>query len=569
MNIIKKTLPLAAAIATAAALSSCIDDNDPLSYITPEQLESMSSSQAAMLNGIVAFTNDLNTYGGSGVYQYYLNDWGYPCQMYYRDVLTSDFPLHDGAAYAYWQYSEQSLNLNSESTYTYNYYYQFIHNCNELIAKIDPETASDESKHYLGCALAFRALCYFDMARLFEYQNTGYDAYDSQATEVLGLTVPIADENSTEAELRNKARAPFYTMYRFIHNDLTNAVQYLDGYARPDGNHPNQAVAYGMLARFWLEVATRFYKTPTDLTTQLAHESDDDGYAALGVTTVEECYKNASKYAQLAEDGFTPMTQTEWTNASTGFNTATNAWMLYCSISTQEQEGYYYSSWMGSLCTEATWAMPQIGNCYREIGSWLYGKIGSNDWRKNSWISPNDAGKEPASKYNIAEGTSEKFASYPAYANLKYRARDVDDYIEGMKCDMPMMRVEEMYFIDAEATAHTDGVSAGVQKLKNFINTYRYTKSSYNCKASTMDDFTTELITQKRIEFWGEGLTFFDLKRLKMAVLRSQNTNYADSYLQDSKDGYVCPTHNLFIPEYAKELNTGLVLNPNCTGWND
>lgn len=575
MKIIKKSLPIVVSGAMSLALSGCIDETDPINYITPEQVEAMTSSQEAMLNGIIAFTNDLNTYGGTGDYAYYLNDYGYPCQMFYRDVLTADFPLHDGAGYAYWQYSEQSLNLNSESTYTYNYYYQFINNCNSLIKQINPETASATSLHYLGCALTFRALCYFDMARLFEYQNTGYATFDDKANDVKGLTVTIADENSTETELRNKARAPFYTMYRFILTDLTNAAKYLEGYSRPDTNHPDVSVVYGLMARFWLEVATRFNNAPEDLTTQLSHESDNDGYVGLGISTANDCYANASKYARLAESGYTPMTEDQWTDPNTGFNTANSAYMLCCSISAMEQEGYYYSNWSGSICTEATWGMPQIGNCYREIGSYLYGKIGSKDWRKKSWIDPNDAGKAPGTKYRLQEWTedtvsyTDKFTSYPAYANLKMRPRSATDYITGMYSDTPMMRVEEMYFIDAEATAHTDGVSAGVAKLQTFMNTYRYTNNGYKCSASTFNAFNTEMLIQKRIEFWGEGLIFFDMKRLKQPVLRSLSTNYGDAYKQDSKDGYVCPTMNLFIPEYAKELNVGLVLNPDCTGWQD
>lgn len=583
MKIIRKSLPLIATGLLTVTLSGCIDDTDPISNITPDQVEGMTSSQEALLNGVLAFTNDLNSYGGTGDYAYYLNDWGYPCQMYYRDVLTADFPLHDGAGYAYWQYSEQSLNLNAESTYTYNYYYKFIKNCNGLIERIDTASATATSLNYLGCALTFRALCYLDMARLFEYQKTGY-SFDADATEVLGLTVPIVDETTTETELRNKERAPFYTMYRFILTDLTHAANYLDGYTRPNGNYPDLSVVYGMMARFWLEVATRFDQTPEDLTTLLAHDSDDDGYVSLGVSSTKECYENASKYAQLAEQGYTPMTEDEWTNPETGFNTATDGWMLYCSISTQEQEGYYFSNWTGSLCTEATWAMPQIGNCYREIGSYLYNQINRYDWRKQSWINPSDAGSAPGSKYRLQtwsetdESTGEvttsadKFTSYPAYANLKMRTRSATDYITGMFSDTPMMRVEEMYFIDAEATAHVEGVSAGVAKLQSFMNTYRCTSGRYTCSSSassSLNNFTNELLLQKRIEFWGEGLTFFDLKRLKKAVLRTLNTNYGDDYLQDSKDGYVCPTMNLFIPEYAKELNTGLVLNPNCTGWDD
>ena len=50
------------------------------------------------------------------------------------------------------------------------------------------------------------------------------------------------------------------------------------------------------------------------------------------------------------------------------------------------------------------------------------------------------------------------------------------------------MRMEEMKFIDIEATAHLDGVAAGVTALKHFINTYRYTDNSYQANnATTME----------------------------------------------------------------------------------
>jgi len=584
MNILKKVLPLFATGMMTITLCGCVDEVEPTNYVTPEQLSGMTSSQSSLLGGIVAFTVDYNTTNGTGVYQYYLNDWGYPCQMHFRDILTADIPLDKSVQYTnYWTYAEQSLSLISESYYTYYYYYHFINNCNNLIGMIDPATASTTSLNYLGCALTFRALCYFDLARLFEFKSTGYTSLDAKAADVKGLTVSIVKENTTETEMRNNPRVPFYTMYRFIYNDLKNAETYIAGYNRPNKNYPNLSVVYGMMARFWLELGSRFDSSSADLTAQLEHENDEDGYAKLGISSANDCFANASKYARLAEEGYSITTKSQWTNSSTGFNTATDSWMWDCSVSTQEQESSTWSSFLGTMCTEATWAMGLTRSGYREIGSWLYNQISDNDWRKLSYLSPDDAGKTPnddnalASKYNLAswtitENSSTKtntsvFNSYPEYANFKFRTRDNTDYIEGLKCDIPMMRVEEMYFIDAEATAHTSGVAAGAAILQNFINGNRYSSGSYTCSASTMDEFNKEIVLQKRIEFWGEGLALFDMKRLKQAVLRSQNTNYADSYLQDSKEGYVCPTMNYFITEYAKTQNTGLILNPDCTGW--
>lgn len=561
-------------------LNSCMDEVQPVSYLTAEQVEASSTAQKSLLDGIVAFMNTYNTWGGD---EYYTNDWGYPCQMMFRDALTADFPA-TASNYNYWANVETSQQLESAAYYTYKFYYTAINNCNLLVGNINPEGATTTELNYLGCALTFRALFYFDMARMFEFQKTGYSSLDASAEAVDGLTVSIVTDKTTDAEMKNNPRAPFYTMYRFILTDLNDAEEYLSGYKRTNGTYPDRSVVYGMKARFWLELASRFDKTPADLTTQLSHENDDDGYDALGITTANECYEQAAHYAQLAESGYTPMSESEWRDPSTGFNTATDAWMFYGSVTTKEQEGNYYSSLMGTVCTEAYWGMPQYGEgTYRMIGSALYNKMGSGDWRKLSWISPDDAGKTPDSsngiedKYQLAEWSNDdgsvtstsKFSEYPAYANLKYRTRSCSGYLEGMLCDIPFMRVEEMYFIEAEALAHTNGVATGVAKLNSFMNSYRYTDGSYNCTASDIDSFTDELISQKRIELWGEGLSMFDYKRLKMAVKRTANTNYADNCLIDSKDGYVCPAMNYYILDYAVNSNPAIIQNPSCTGWNN
>lgn len=578
MKIYSKILPVMAA--ATMALSGCMEEVDSFAYVSKDQVEEMENAQEYMVNGLAAFFVDNNTWGATGSSAYYLNDFGYPAQMFFRNVLTDDYPISEGASFNYWMAVEQSTELRWTPYYTYNYYYTFAKNCNNLISVIDPEAASSESLHYLGCALAYRALCYFDMARLFEYKETGYATLDNAATadSVFGLTVPIATEDMTEEQLRNNPRVPFYTMYRFILSDLDKAEEYLEGFSRSNGNYPNQAVVYGLKARFWLELASRFENSDTDLQTQISHEGDEDGYAALGITTAKECYQKALDYAQKAQSGFTPMTKEEWTNQSTGFNTAANGWMLYCSVSTSEQIGYYYSSFIGTICTEAEWGMPQYGSSYRGISSYLYGKIDDNDWRKLSWISPDDAGntKKPFKSTREVEGLEDKyqaaadsatFMNFPAYANLKFRTRSVDDMTAGMLCDIPLMRVEEMYFIEAEATAHINGYAAGYSVLKSFLDTYRYEDGAYSSQVSDIASFQNQLMIQKRIEFWGEGLTMFDMKRLNIPLRRSNSDNYSDAYQTDSKDNFVCPAMNYYLMDYAKNQNAALVLNPDCSGW--
>ena len=94
------------------------------------------------------------------------------------------------------------------------------------------------------------------------------------------------------------------------------------------------------------------------------------------------------------------------------------------------------------------------------------------------------------------------------------------------------MRVEEMYFIEAEARAH-ENLGEGIRLLNEFMNGHRIVGGGYDCTnmSSSVESFTNELMLQKRIEFWGEGIVMFDMKRLDMSSKRGYvGTNAPSSY---------------------------------------
>jgi hypothetical protein len=82
------------------------------------------------------------------------------------------------------------------------------------------------------------------------------------------------------------------------------------------------------------------------------------------------------------------------------------------------------------------------------------------------------------------------------------------------------MRIEEMYFIEMEAELNISGLAKAQELLNDFMQTYRY--STYDCslKTLTTEAYIKELMLQKRIEFWGEGILFFDYKRLNQGITR-------------------------------------------------
>ncbi len=556
---------------TVCGLTGCIEETTPKNEATPSQISSSSKSLEYLANSLPAFLTTWNTYGST----YYTEDWGYPCQMYMRDLLGEDFPANDNG-YNYWLYIEDGSTLRYAYYYPYYYYYTFIKNANNVISasKSAVEGGNDSAKPYLGQGYGYRAMLYLDVSRLYEYRLTGVKSLDDEAKKdsVIGVTVPIVKETTTAKELTNNPCAPFYTMYRFIMNDLNLAEEALDGYNRSIVAFMDKSVIYGLKTRLWLTMASRFEQSSEDLAKQIEADKNEDGYGTLGITSANDCFAKAAEYAEKAinSNGYRPLTDIEWSNPETGFNSANRSWMFGTLVNSKEQINT--ASWytfLGWMCSEATWAMPYNYKTYRCIGKALYDKIGKKDWRRNSWVNPDDAGLSYVPSNYESNMADADWANLPAYANIKFRAGsgDLDDLTTGLIASLPLMRVEEMYFDYIEAIAHTRGVADAAAALQDFVNTYRYTDGSYTCTAKDMDSFIDALMVQRRIEFWGEGLVFFDYKRLNLPVQRHYSgSNYEANYQLNSYKGHVAPWMNYMIPEDEKDRNPAVVIAPNPSG---
>ncbi|WP_373832246.1 RagB/SusD family nutrient uptake outer membrane protein, partial [Bacteroides heparinolyticus] len=264
------------------SISSCIEETFPQSgTATAQQVAESPAAQMGQINAIVNFVNAYNAYG-----QYYSFDFGYSAFGITRDVMCEDFYVYD-AYYDYFSSFGRCRNLSASSmgNAIYYYYYKFLNNTNNLLRVVDEATAGETSKRYIGIAKTFRAMIYMDMARFYEYKKTGIAKLDDEAREngVYGLTVPIVTEQTTETDARNNPRAPFYTMYKFILDDLESAGALLNDYVRPRKNLPDKAVVNGLKARLWLEIATRTEKSPEDLSAIKEHVSQE-------VTSAADCY---------------------------------------------------------------------------------------------------------------------------------------------------------------------------------------------------------------------------------------------------------------------------------------
>ena len=547
MNKIYKLMVLV--LGAAVLATGCIKETFPTNGATQDQVAQSGSALEALVGAIAV--NMAYPYSAFGSSQNYGFDFGYPGLLCAMDACTGDVICTAGdeaAGYDWFWYWERGTMLGPTQglcAFPWNTYYSFMKSCNDVIAMVDTsKELTDGAKLSLGSAKAIRACFYLDMARQFEALEVTDDAaagkYD--ISEVEGLTVPILTEKTTEEMARNNPRAKRDKMFEFILGDLDDAEMLLKD-IKVKKTLPSKAVVYGLKARayLWLGQFDENYKN---------------------VKTGEEAYKEAAKYARMAitESGATIMTEGEWLNPTSGFNKANNAWLWYLP---QTAEGITnlvnYIAWRSS---EATWG---YGGkfVFEGVNTNFYNRMSESDWRRKAFVgaSPEAWYKKYSSLTNLTE---EQFLEkVPPYANMKFHPANGNtvSYTIGNVTDVPLMRVEEMYLIEAEATAQYNETE-GKRLIEEFM-AHRNPKYSANGVSNLID----EIIFQKRVELWGEGIVFYDFKRLNMGIQSGyEGTNVpTDSRVNVSGRA---PWWNFCIPESEVLQNPALEgkNNPNPDG---
>lgn len=478
-------------------------------------------------------------------------DFGYPGIFGATDRMVGEvFPVSQNLPggnqyYDRWQawlYPDMGgLSATGWTDFFYLNYYQFIYSANEVISIA---SQSESGGVALGIAKAFRAMCYLDMARMYDplpAKAPDRPSYESELEAVKGLTVPIVREGATLEQLENNPRATREEMFNFILSDLTDAESLLADYQPASKNMPSQAVVYGLLARtyLWLGGFEETYE---------------------GFVTGTEAYKKAAEYARKAinASGCTILTESQWLDPKTGFNTVNNAWM-WAMIQTTDTVLNNLLSWAAHMSLEAVYGYGY--GAQPGISIFSYERISDTDFRKKSYVT---ADRSYAAAQPYMSLTEEEFKTVAPYASYKFHTAggEKSNFTIANVVDIPMMRVEEMYLIEAEATAHYDEATARTL-LTSFM---AHRDPNYRIPAATTD-LVEEIIFQKRIEFWGEGIIYYDMKRLNMSMHNADTGTNAPSGAIISTDGRA-PWWNCVIPLGAVQQNIALtnMNNPDPTG---
>ena len=216
-------------------------------------------------------------------------------------------------------------------------------------------------------------------------------------------------------------------------------------------------------------------------------------------------------------------------------------------------------SWAAHMSLEAVYGYGY--GAQPGISIFSYQRMSDTDFRKKSYVTP-DQSYAAAQPYMSL--TEEEFKTVAHYASFKFHTAggEKSNFTIANVVDIPLMRVEEMYLIEAEATAHYDEATARTL-LTSFM---AHRDPNYRIPAATTD-LVEEIIFQKRIEFWGEGIIYYDMKRLNMSMHNADTGTNAPSGAIISTDGRA-PWWNCVIPLGAVQQNIALtnMNNPDPTG---
>lgn len=303
-------------------------------------------------------------------------------------------------------------------------------------------------------------------AQALIYRAWGYH----QLVQIYGKRYIAGQQNTqlgvpvyTEVVFTAKARNTVEDVYTQINSDLDNAIILLDGYSRTNKSHMDQSVAKGLKAR---------------------------------VALAQGNWSVAQKFAEEARAGYKFMSTQQQLE---GYNDYTNPEYMWGSHVQSDQTLYWYSYYAYMACNFTTTDIICIPKS-------LYNTISDTDIRKNLWWpTAGNNGPKPAMINPTLFPTN--------YMNSKFLSAGSGD----TRGDFPYMRTAEMYLIEAEAYTRLGKNTEARSVLFLLANNRdpKYTKSTKTDAA-----LLEEILLQRRVELWGEGFRWFDLKRMNVPMKR-------------------------------------------------
>lgn len=392
---------------------------------------------------------------------------GEPGQIICREALGDDMTWdtqswHKG-------FLNWSFPTNATSANNYNFwetYYKFILNANMILESLEANYANSTepmAKYIKGETLVIRAWSHFQLVQMYAQSYRDGDANSQPG-------VPYRLKANVEPMARNTV-AEVYTL---INKDLDEAISLLSGYEAKDINHYTEASAMGIKARVLL--AQQKYAEAADMSAKAIEAAKAMGRAI--------------------------MKPDELMNGFSDLSTKTKE-PIYSALTQDDQTVYFYSFY-----AYMSWNFnsSSVRTGIKCINQETYDRMSPTDLRRQ-WWDPTGKAAVPAKSYNQRP-----------YQNRKFTARATSNAVG----EFAFMRMSELYLMAAEAYARA-GQEAKAKEYFDALMVNRDT--AYTTTSNTGAALIEEIMDSRRIELWGEGFRWFDLKRLNLPIHRG-GSNY-------------------------------------------
>jgi starch-binding outer membrane protein, SusD/RagB family len=126
--------------------------------------------------------------------------------------------------------------------------------------------------------------------------------------------------------------------------------------------------------------------------------------------------------------------------------------------------------------------------------------------------------------------------------------------------DVPYIRLAEMYLIVAEANAKIPGKEAEAKAA--LLTLAKNRDPNYTLSTNSGPALINEILVQRRVELWGEGFRFFDLKRLNQPLDRTAVPNFVPASVGGTMQVPAGDPRWVFvIPTFEIQANPNTVQN--------
>lgn len=191
-------------------------------------------------------------------------------------------------------------------------------------------------------------------------------------------------------------------------------------------------------------------------------------------------FAQAAQYAGLAKSNYNLMNSSQ---LLTGFNLANDEWMWGSALN--DEQSAPFKSFLSHMDINTEGYASMSGQ--KLVNRYLYRTLmDENDLRKQWFRSAAGGG-------------------YLLYSQLKYKVRTIGS----SATDLHYMRAAEMYFIEAEALAILGQTGPAADLLEQVMQTRI---PGYTAPTDQVE-LIREILLNRRVELWGEGQRWFDIKR--------------------------------------------------------